>query len=34
MNIDVLQSLMKENSIDAAIILSEENRRYFTSFPA
>ncbi len=34
MNIDALQTLMKENGIDAAIILSEENRRYFTSFPA
>lgn len=34
MNIDALQSAMRESGIDASLILSPENRRYFTAFPA
>ena len=34
MNIDALQKMMKDSDIDAALILSPENRRYFTSFAA
>ena len=34
MNIDTLQKAMGKLGIDASLIISPENRRYFTSFPA